>query len=224
MKRLYNALTLKKLLIQKELGVKYVEPVKELEDDNINLPNSMSELKNICLNCHLCELSKSRINVVFGEGNESAKIMFVGEGPGASEDSLGRPFVGRAGELLTKMIENVLFINRSEVYIANIVKCRPPQNRTPLPKEALTCRPYLFKQIELIKPKLIVALGSTAYHYLTNDNTPISKARGHFFDMQTYKILPTYHPSYLLRNPSAKKDAFEDMKKVKNFLQELNEA
>jgi DNA polymerase len=144
--------------------------------------------------------------------------MFVGEGPGATEDNTGRPFVGRAGELLTKMIQNVLLIPRSEVYIANIVKCRPPQNRVPTSKEALTCKPYLQKQIEIIQPKLIVTLGATAYSYLSNDNTPISKVRGHLLDMQQYKILPTFHPSYLLRNPSAKKDAFADMLKIKEFL------
>ena len=218
MKRLYNALTLKKLLTLKELGYSYVEPIKEFKDDNLNLPNSLEELKKLTLNCHLCQLSKTRTNVVFGEGNSNANLMFVGEGPGASEDAQGRPFVGRAGELLTKMIENVLQIPRSQVYIANIVKCRPPRNRTPLPSEALTCRPYLFKQIEIIKPKLIVALGSTAYHYLSNDNTPITKARGNIFETDSYKILPTYHPSYLLRNPSAKKEAYADMLKVKSML------
>ena len=218
MKRLYNALTLKKLLTLKELGYKYVEPIKEFKDDNLTLPNNLEELKKLTLNCHLCELSKTRRNVVFGEGNSNADLMFVGEGPGASEDAQGRPFVGRAGELLTKMIENVLHIPRSQVYIANIVKCRPPRNRTPFPSEALTCRPYLFKQIEIIKPKLIVALGSTAYHYLSNDNTPITKARGNIFETDSYKILPTYHPSYLLRNPSAKKEAYADMLKVKSIL------
>jgi len=219
MKNLYNALTLKKLLTLKELGYNYVEPIKEFQEDNINLPNSIEELREITLNCHLCELSKTRQNVVFGEGNINANLMFVGEGPGASEDVQGRPFVGRAGELLTKMIENVLHIPRNQVYIANIVKCRPPRNRTPLPNEAITCRPYLFKQIEIIKPKLIVALGSTAYHYLSNDNTPITKARGNIFDAGNYKIIPTYHPSYLLRNPSAKKEAFADMLKVKSLME-----
>ncbi len=218
MKNLYNALMLKKLLSLKELGFNYVEPVQEFKDDNISLPNDLNSLYQIVLNCHLCELSKTRQNVVFGEGNVNADIMFVGEGPGASEDAQGRPFVGRAGELLTKMIENVLYIPRSQVYIANIVKCRPPQNRTPLPKEALTCRPYLFKQIELIKPRLIVALGSTAYRYLTDDTTPISRVRGHIIQKENYKIIPTYHPSYLLRNPSAKKEAYADMLKVKSFL------
>ena len=221
MKQLYTALNLKKMLSLRELGVEWVEPIVEFKEEEASLPNSMQDLQNIVLNCHLCQLSKSRLNVVFGEGNINADIMFVGEAPGASEDSVGRPFVGRAGELLTKMIENVLFIKRSDVYIANILKCRPPQNRTPSTSEALTCRPYLLKQIELIKPKLIVALGATAYQYLSNDSTPISKIRGHFFDNQEYKILPTYHPSYLLRNPSAKKEAFEDMKKVKKFMEQF---
>ena len=218
MKNLYNALMLKKLLIEKELGIKYIEPIKEFKEEQVSLPNSIDELRAITLNCHLCELSKTRQNVVFGEGNTNAELMFVGEGPGANEDATGKPFVGRAGELLTKMIENVLHIPRQSVYIANIVKCRPPQNRAPSSKEALTCRPYLLKQIELIKPKLIVALGATAYHYLSNDDTPISKIRGHLLEEKDYSIIPTYHPSYLLRNPSAKKEAFEDMLKVKNFL------
>ena len=218
MKKLYNALQLKRLMHLQALGVEYVEPIKEFNEEDITLPNSLNELKAICQDCHLCELSKTRQNVVFGEGNQNAKLMFVGEGPGATEDNTGRPFVGRAGELLTKMIQNVLLIPRSEIYIANIVKCRPPQNRVPTSKEALTCKPYLQKQIEIIQPKLIVTLGATAYSYLSNDNTPISKVRGHLLDMQQYKILPTFHPSYLLRNPSAKKDAFADMLKIKEFL------
>jgi len=221
MKRLYNALQLKKALTLKALGINYIEPIPKFKEPEIELPNNLEELKKITQNCYLCELSKSRKNVVFGEGNKNANLMFVGEGPGATEDNTGRPFVGRAGELLTKMIQNVLLIPRSEVYIANIVKCRPPNNRVPTAKEALTCKPYLEKQIEIIKPKLIITLGATAYNYLTNDNTPISKARGHIFDMQDYKVLPTFHPSYLLRNPSAKKEAYADMLKVKEFLENL---
>ena len=131
MKNLYNALMLKKLLIEKELGVKYIEPIKEFKEEQVNLPNSIDELRAITLNCHLCELSKTRQNIVFGEGNRDAELMFVGEGPGANEDATGKPFVGRAGELLTKMIENVLHLPRQSVYIANIVKCRPAQNRVP---------------------------------------------------------------------------------------------
>lgn len=170
------------------------------------------------LKCHLCDLSKSRTNVVFGEGNPHAEIMFIGEGPGATEDSMGRPFVGRSGELLTKMIENVLLIPRKEVYIANIVKCRPPNNRAPTPTEAHTCQPFLLKQIALVKPKLIVTLGATAYHYLTGDETGISKVRGSIVQQKGYTLIPTYHPSFLLRNPSAKKDVFEDLKKVKALM------
>jgi DNA polymerase len=147
--------------------------------------------------------------------------MFVGEGPGATEDSMGRPFVGRSGELLTKMIENVLLIPRDDVYIANIVKCRPPANRAPLPTEAHTCQPYLLKQIALIRPKLIITLGATAYHYMTGDETGITKIRGTIIQKEAYTLIPTYHPSYLLRNPSAKKEVFEDLKKVKSFMMSL---
>ena len=220
MRDLHNALLLKQLYLLKELGYKYTDilPSEIKEDNYISLPNDLNALKEIVLNCHLCELSKSRHKVVFGEGNERAKLMFVGEGPGATEDSTGRPFVGRAGELLTKMIENVLYISRSEVYIANIVKCRPPGNRVPTPKEAMTCRPYLMKQIELISPKIIVTLGATAYRYLTSDDTSISRVRGSVIDMGSYILIPTFHPSYLLRNPSAKKEAYKDMLLIKSKL------
>jgi DNA polymerase len=142
----------------------------------------------------------------------------VGESPGAMEDASGKPFVGRSGELLTKMIENVLLISRNDVYITNIVKCRPSNNDIPTPSQAHTCQPYLMKQIELIRPKLIVTLGATAYHYLTGDDTDISKIRGTIHKQNGYTIIPTYHPSYLLRNPSAKKDVFDDLLKVKNLL------
>lgn len=219
MKNLKNALLLKHLKQLKNLGYRYTDVTVFKEDpSDLALPNSMDELRKQALHCHLCELSKSRTKVVFGEGNEKADILFVGEGPGASEDTQGRPFVGKSGEMLTNMIEKVLGISRSEVYIANIVKCRPPGNRVPTPSEAHTCRPYLFKQIELIKPKLVVTLGATAYHYLTDDTTPISKIRGVINQQPNYKIIPTFHPSYLLRNPSAKKEVFEDLKKVKALM------
>ena len=218
MHRLFSALQLKKLLIQKALGETYTEAITPLQEKQSNLPNTLDTLKELCNNCFLCELSKSRKRVVFGKGNPKSNIIFVGEAPGATEDSMGEPFVGRAGELLTNMIERVLERPRSSVYISNIVKCRPPNNRTPTPKEALTCRPYIMKEIEIIRPKLIVALGATAFRYLTNDNTPISKARGHFFTYNSIKVLPTYHPSYLLRNPSAKREAYHDMLKIKKFL------
>ncbi len=219
MKNLRNALLLKQLYQLKQLGYRYtnITPYKE-DEPNLILPNQLDTLKKQADNCHLCQLSKSRQKVVFGEGNPNADLLFIGEGPGASEDSMGKPFVGRSGELLTKMIENVLHIKREDVYIANIVKCRPPNNRAPTPTEAHTCQPYLLKQIEIIKPKLIIALGATAYHYLTGDETNITKIRGTLHEQNGYTLIPTYHPSYLLRNPSAKKEVFEDLKKVKELM------
>ncbi len=219
MKNLHNALQLKQLTILKQLGYSYTDIMpSELESESVDLPDTMEKLRQTVEACHLCELSKSRQKVVFGEGNEQADILFVGEGPGATEDSTGRPFVGRAGEVLTKMIENVLHIPRSEVYIANIVKCRPPNNRVPTESEALTCRPFLQKQIALVQPKIIVTLGATAYRYLTNDESPISRVRGTIIQGDGYKIIPTFHPSYLLRNPSAKKETLSDLLKVKALL------
>lgn len=220
MNNLKNALLLKQLYQLKSLGFTYTDAaIFKDGQTNLELPNTLEQLKKQALNCHLCELSKTRQKVVFGEGNENADILFVGEGPGASEDTQGKPFVGKSGELLTKMIENVLEISREDVYITNIVKCRPPNNRAPSSSEAYTCRPYLLKQIELIRPKLIVTLGATAYHYLTDDTTPITKIRGVITRQPDYTIIPTYHPSYLLRNPSAKKEVFEDLKKVKGLME-----
>lgn len=219
MKNLHNALLLKQLYQLKQLGYRYTSVIPYQEDElNLSLPNTLESLQKQALNCHLCELSKSRQKVVFGEGDPCADLLFIGEAPGATEDSSGKPFVGRSGELLTKMIENVLGISRSDVYITNIVKCRPPNNQVPTPTQAHTCQPYLLKQIELIKPKLIVTLGATAYHYLTGDETSITKIRGTLHKQDGYTIIPTYHPSYLLRNPSAKKEVFEDLLKVKDLM------
>ncbi len=221
MKNLKNALLLKQLYLLKQLGYNYTSVTAFKEDEpDLTLPNTLEKLKKQALECHLCQLSKSRTHVVFGEGNISADIMFVGEAPGATEDTSGKPFVGRSGELLTNMIEKVLLIPRTEVYITNIVKCRPRDNAEPTPTEAHTCHPYLLKQIELIQPKIIVALGATAYHYLSGDDTAISKVRGTLHEQNGYILVPTYHPSYLLRNPSAKKDVFEDLKMVKEMMQD----
>jgi DNA polymerase len=218
MNRLYNALQLKRLYQLKQLGVQYVPLVEKRASTRRSLPHDLKTLEQIVSTCQLCTLSKTRTKTVFGEGNPNAELMFVGEGPGAQEDISGRPFVGRAGELLTKMIENAIEIPRSEVYIANIVKCRPPNNRVPTPEEAGTCLPYLQKQIELTDPRIIVALGATAYRYLTGDKTGISKVRGETIEMGGFKLVPTYHPSYLLRNPSAKKEVYQDLLKIKRLL------
>ncbi len=219
MKNLKNALLLKQLYLLKQLGYNYtsVNAFKEEEPD-LTLPNTLDKLKKQALECHLCELSKSRTHVVFGEGDSNANILFIGEAPGALEDASGKPFVGRSGELLTKMIENVLGLSRSEVYISNMVKCRPRENAEPTPAEAHTCQPYLLKQIELIQPKIVIALGTTAYHYLSGDDTAISKVRGTVHEQNGYKLVPTYHPAYLLRNPSAKKEVFIDLKMVKEMM------
>ena len=188
MKNLRNALLLKQLYQLKQLGYNYTNITAYKEDQlDLSLPNTLESLQKQAQNCHLCELSKSRGKVVFGEGNPHADILFIGEAPGATEDSSGKPFVGRSGELLTKMIENVLKISRSDVYITNIVKCRPPNNQVPTPTQAHTCQPYLLKQIELIKPKLIVTLGATAYHYLTGDETGITKIRGTLHEQKDRK-------------------------------------
>ena len=219
MNYLYNALQLKRLYQLKNLGIKYVPMVeKRVAASGASLPNSFKTLEQLVLQCHLCSLSKTRTKTVFGDGDINASLMFIGEGPGAQEDTTGRPFVGRAGELLTKMIENAIEIPRSRTYIANIVKCRPPNNRVPTPEEAYTCIPYLQKQIELVSPSIIVALGATAYHYLTGDKSGISKVRGETIDMENYILIPTYHPSYLLRNPSVKKEVYQDLLKVKRLL------
>ena len=208
---------LKYLYNLKTAGVEFFEGFQS-QDKQINMPNQLKELEKICKNCTLCDLSKTRKNVVFGEGNPNTKLMFIGEGPGEMEDKTGRPFVGRAGQLLTKIIENVLNLKREDVYIANIVKCRPPNNRVPTIEEANTCKPYLLKQIEIINPEILVCLGKTAFMYLMNNDIPISKVRGQIFEYKGKKVIPTFHPSYLLRNPSAKKDAFKDFLLIKGML------
>jgi len=164
--------------------------------------------------CRKCgELSRARHNVVFGVGNPRTELMFIGEAPGADEDERGEPFVGRAGQLLTKIIEAMGF-KREEIYIANVLKCRPPENRAPLPNETANCLPYLERQIELIQPKVIVALGATAVRALLNVQIGITKMRGNWYDYRGIPIMPTFHPAYLLRNPPAKKFVWADMKTV----------
>ncbi len=219
MKNLRNALLLKQLYQLKQLGYRYtsVTPYQEEEPD-FTLPNTLESLHKQALECHLCSLSKSREKVVFGEGSINADLMFVGDTPSNSDDSSGKVFTGRSGDLLTKMIENVLGVTRADVYITNVLKCRAIDTQTPSPTHAHTCHPYLLKQIELIKPKIIVALGETAYHYLTGDDSEMSNVRGTLHKQDTYTIIPTYHPNYLLRNPSAKKDVFDDLKKIKDLM------
>jgi len=168
--------------------------------------------------CSRCKLhTLGRRQVVFGVGNPNADLMFVGEAPGADEDIQGEPFVGRAGQLLTKIIE-AIDLRREDVYIANVIKCRPPQNRNPEPDEVEQCEPFLFRQVDIIRPKVIVALGKFAAQCLLKSDAPITRIRGREFTYRDSILIPTYHPAYLLRNPSAKRDVWEDMKKVRAIL------
>ncbi|HZJ32191.1 MAG TPA: uracil-DNA glycosylase [Vicinamibacterales bacterium] len=168
--------------------------------------------------CSRCKLhTLGRTQVVFGVGNPNADLMFVGEAPGADEDIKGEPFVGRAGQLLTKIIE-AIDLRREDVYIANVIKCRPPGNRNPEPDEVEQCEPFLFRQVDIIRPKVIVALGKFAAQCLLKTDAPITRIRGREFTYRDSVLIPTYHPAYLLRNPSAKRDVWEDMKKVRAIL------
>jgi len=163
--------------------------------------------------CHRCKLHEKRTSIVFGVGDPQARLMFIGEGPGADEDRQGEPFVGRAGQLLTKIIE-AMGLRRDQVYIANVVKCRPPENRTPLPDEVITCSPFLFQQIAAIRPRVIVCLGTPAAQTVLGTRETITRMRGAFREVDGIRIMPTFHPAYLLRNPAAKREVWDDMKLV----------
>lgn len=176
-------------------------------------PDALAALKKEVLGCQECDLCRTRTNVVFGAGNPKAKLMFVGEAPGQEEDKQGLPFVGRAGQLLTKIIE-AMGLKRQDVYIANILKCRPPNNRPPLPAEILACRDNVKRQVEIIKPRVICTLGKFASQTLLAKETPISALRGNFYEYNGIKVMPTFHPAYLLRNPEDKRLVWQDMKKV----------
>jgi len=168
--------------------------------------------------CTRCKLhSLGRRQIVFGVGNPNADLMFVGEAPGGDEDVQGIPFVGRAGQLLTKIIE-AINLRRDDVYIANVIKCRPPENRNPEPDEVGQCEPFLFRQIEIVRPKVIVALGKFAAQTLLQTQDPISRLRGRVYAYRGAKLIPTFHPAYLLRNPSSKREVWEDMKMVRKLL------
>ena len=177
------------------------------------------ELHQCALQCSACSLAPTRKNVVFGCGSQQTELMFIGEGPGADEDEQGVPFVGKAGELLTKMIKAMTY-DRSEVYIANIVKCRPPENRNPSDDEAAACLPLLKRQIELVNPKAIVLLGAVPLKYLMG-KTGITRQRGNWMEYNGIQVMPTYHPAYLLRNPVAKKDVWQDLQQVMRYLGKL---
>ena len=181
-------------------------------------PTGLEGIREKLGNCTRCGLAATRTHIVFGEGNSEARIMFIGEAPGAVEDETGRPFVGPAGRLLTDIIEKAMGLSRPEVYIANILKCRPPGNRDPQPEEVEQCIGVLKQQITEIRPEVIIALGRIAAHTLLETTTPISSLRGTLKEYLGIPLMPTFHPSYLLQNPSKKRETWEDIKKVMAFL------
>ena len=189
---------------------------RNLQTTPDTLPMVREEIGD-CTRCKLHQLGRRQI--VFGVGNPNADLMFVGEAPGRDEDIQGEPFVGRAGQLLTKIIE-AIGLQRGDVYIANVIKCRPPENRNPEQDEVDTCEPFLFQQIDIIKPKVIVALGTFAARALLRTLDPISRLRGRIYEYRGAKLIPTFHPAYLLRNPSSKREVWEDMKVVRKLLAE----
>ncbi len=196
--------------------------VSEPLSGNLESLPSMDQLRKTVSKCRKCQLCETRTQTVFGSGNEKAAIMFVGEAPGADEDAQGLPFVGRAGQLLTKMIEEPrsLGLPRSQVYIANILKCRPPENRKPQPGEIEQCEPYLISQIENIRPKVICALGATAANTLLKNSLSMGAMRGQTYDYHGTPLLVTYHPAALLRNPNWKQPAWEDMLRLRAMYEE----
>ena len=180
-------------------------------------PSALEAVRTELGECLRCPLGSLRHNLVFGEGNPHAELVFVGEAPGADEDAQGRPFVGRAGQLLTKIVV-AMGLKREEVYICNILKCRPPGNRNPQPDEIAACEPFLIRQLEAIQPRVICALGSFSAHTLLKSEAPITVLRGRFHSYQGIPLMPTYHPAYLLRNPGAKKQVWEDVQAIMKVL------
>jgi uracil-DNA glycosylase len=207
------------LLKQFGAGYGFKRERKEVETKDLNPEEMLEKLKKRIGNCKRCELSEFRQKIVFGVGNPKARIFFVGEAPGQDEDIQGEPFVGKAGQLLTDIITKGMGLKRQDVYIANIVKCRPPENRNPKPSEAITCIPFLKAQIAAVSPEAIICLGKVAVLYLLQKAEPIGQLRGKWFSYNETPVMPTFHPSYLLRNPSAKAEVWQDIQEVMRKLQ-----
>jgi uracil-DNA glycosylase family 4 len=207
----------------KGMGIE-VLPLSEIRSEEAIRPevSGLEEIRKELGDCRRCKLHQIRRTLVFGEGNVRAKLMLIGEGPGYDEDIQGRPFVGKAGQLLTKILQSIN-LKREEVYITNIIKCRPPQNRNPEPDEIQSCHPFLLRQINAIRPKIICALGTFAAQTLLKTESKITSLRGRLFDLEGIKVLPTYHPAYLLRNPERKRDVWEDMKQISQWMMDNDE-
>ena len=213
---------LKNLYNLKSFGYEYHESLDFFSTQvrNFKLPNNLNELKNSVEHCYLCELSKSRKNVLFAYGNPSSNVMFISDEPSNSEDEMGVFYTGKSGELLSKMIENVLSVKKEDVYLTTLVKCKSSNG---LNNSCIdTCNDYLLKQIELVNPKLIVALGEKAYSYLLKSSSDFAQVRGKELNFNGISLIATFSPSFLLRNPSSKKDAYYDMLKIKNYMENIN--
>lgn len=204
-------------LYGKQAGGEVIEPEKRDRPSGNDAAGILTRLEKTVSQCRKCGLSKTRSCTVFGTGSPQAALMLVGEAPGGEEDRTGQPFVGRAGQLLTKMLAYI-GMKREEVYITNVLKCRPPGNRDPRPEEVACCEPYLLKQLDLVRPRLICALGRHAAQTLLKTEKSIGALRGHFHEYHGIKIIPTFHPAYLLRNPADKDKAKGDLSKIKAFL------
>ncbi|MBM4278078.1 MAG: uracil-DNA glycosylase [Deltaproteobacteria bacterium] len=200
-------------------GIHELSPRYGMENISQSEVQRLEEVRSELGNCERCKLHRTRRSLVFGEGNEKARLMLIGEGPGNDEDVQGRPFVGKAGQLLTKILQ-AIEIERKEVYIANIIKCRPPQNRNPEPDEIENCYPFLLKQIQAIRPRIICALGTFSAQTLLKTDVKITTLRGKVYDYSGISLFPTYHPAYLLRNPEKKREVWEDMKQIAKALAE----
>ncbi len=212
---------LRNLEILKSFGYEYCNDINLINDDiNNKLPNDFNQLKNIVMNCNLCQCSKSRTNVLFGSGDENSIIMFVGNFNSTFDDEKGQYFQGNVGELFANMIEKVLLIPKESVYVTNILKCLPNSTNIDL-NDINICKEYLFKQFDIISPKIIVTLGEDSFDHITNNKFEWNKVKGNIIKHNNYTILPMFHPSHILRNPTLKKDAFQDMLKLKSYISEI---
>ena len=222
MTKLVKNRILNQLNYLKSFGYEYHESLDLFSNNikNVKLPNNINDLSISVSHCYLCELSKCRKNILFGYGNTNSDIMFIGDEPSNSEDEMGIFYTGKSGELLSKMIENVLNVKKEDVYLTTLVKCK--SSNTLNNSNIDTCNDYLLKQIELVNPKLIVALGERAYSYLLKNSFDFAQVRGKELNFNGISLITTFSPSFLLRNPSSKKDAYYDMLKIKNYMENIN--
>lgn len=207
---------LQQLEFYRDLGVEHLD-VGEVRPQGGNRPVTLENVREDLGDCQRCKLASSRLRIVFGSGSPEADLVFVGEAPGADEDRQGLPFVGRAGQLLTRIIESI-GLSRDSVYICNVLKCRPPGNRNPEPAEVETCSPFLRQQLAVIQPRIVCCLGTFAAQTVLGTKTPISRLRGRFHNIDGVSYIATFHPAYLLRNPEKKRDVWEDMKQIRAAL------